>query len=64
MTSTAFAIDGFLTVKTLGVARGIIVRSRSIVGKIGVALQTRSSAAHSEALDCRRRRVPRAYSKS
>src|SRR5437773_8471100 len=40
MTSTAFAIDGYRTVKTLGVVRGIIVRSRSIVGTIGAALQT------------------------
>ncbi len=40
MTSTAFVIDGYRTVKTLGVVRGIIVRSRSIVGNIGAALQT------------------------
>jgi uncharacterized protein YbjQ (UPF0145 family) len=40
MTSTAFTIDGYRTVKTLGVVRGIIVRSRSIVGNIGAALQT------------------------
>jgi uncharacterized protein YbjQ (UPF0145 family) len=40
MTSTAFKIDGYRTVKTLGVVRGIIVRSRSIVGNIGAALQT------------------------
>ena len=40
MTSTAFTIDGYRAVKTLGVVRGIIVRSRSIVGNIGAALQT------------------------
>jgi len=40
MTTTAFTIDGYRTVKTLGVVRGITVRSRSIVGNIGAALQT------------------------
>ena len=40
MTTTAFTIDGYRTVKTLGVVRGIIVRSRSIVGNIGAAFQT------------------------
>jgi len=40
MTTTTFAIDGYRTVKTLGVVRGIIVRSRSIVGNIGAAFQT------------------------
>ena len=40
MTTTAFALDGFRVVKTLGVVRGIIVRSRSIFGTIGAGLQT------------------------
>jgi uncharacterized protein YbjQ (UPF0145 family) len=40
MTTTTFTLDGFRTVKTLGVVRGIIVRSRSIVGNIGAAFQT------------------------
>src|SRR5258708_4458742 len=40
ITTTAFTIDGYRTVKTLGVVRGIIVRSRSIVGNIGAAFQT------------------------
>jgi uncharacterized protein YbjQ (UPF0145 family) len=40
MTSTTFEITGYRTVKTIGVVRGIIVRSRSIVGNIGAALQT------------------------
>lgn len=39
MTTTAFTIDGYRTVKTLGVVRGIIVRSRSIVGNIGAGFQ-------------------------
>jgi uncharacterized protein YbjQ (UPF0145 family) len=40
MTSTTFEITGYRTVKTIGVVRGIIVRSRSIVGNIGAAFQT------------------------
>ena len=40
MTTTAFELEGFRIVKTLGVVRGIIVRSRSIFGTIGAGLQT------------------------
>ena len=40
MTSTAFTIDGFKITRTLGVVRGITVRSRSIFGTIGGSLQT------------------------
>jgi uncharacterized protein YbjQ (UPF0145 family) len=40
MTTTAFEMSGYRVVKTLGVVRGIIVRSRSIVGTIGAGLQT------------------------
>src|SRR2546422_9093366 len=40
MTTTAFELDGYRIVKTFGVVRGIIVRSRSIVGTIGAGLQT------------------------
>src|SRR6266446_5210497 len=40
MTTTAFDLDGYRTVKNLGVVRGIIVRSRSIIGSIGAGLQT------------------------
>jgi uncharacterized protein YbjQ (UPF0145 family) len=40
MTTTAFTIDGYRIVKTFGVVRGIIVRSRSIFGTLGAALQT------------------------
>jgi uncharacterized protein YbjQ (UPF0145 family) len=39
-TTTAFSLDGYRITKTLGVVRGIIVRSRSIVGSIGAGLQT------------------------
>jgi uncharacterized protein YbjQ (UPF0145 family) len=40
MTTTAFTIDGYQTVRTLGVVRGVTVRSRSIAGSIGAAFQT------------------------
>ena len=40
MTSTSFELDGYRTARTLGVVRGIVVRSRSIFGTIGAGLQT------------------------
>jgi len=40
MTTTAFELDGYRIVKSFGVVRGIIVRSRSIFGTIGAGLQT------------------------
>ena len=40
MTTSAFAIEGYRIKKNLGVVRGIMVRSRSIFGTIGGALQT------------------------
>jgi uncharacterized protein YbjQ (UPF0145 family) len=40
MTTTAFEIPGFRIVHNLGLVRGITVRSRSIFGTIGGALQT------------------------
>jgi uncharacterized protein YbjQ (UPF0145 family) len=40
MTTTAFTIDGHKIVKSLGIVRGITVRSRSIFGTIGGSLQT------------------------
>jgi uncharacterized protein YbjQ (UPF0145 family) len=40
MTTTAFVLDGYKTTKTLGVVRGVTVRSRSILGTIGASLQT------------------------
>ena len=40
MTTTAFTLDGFRIVRTLGLVRGITVRSRSIFGTIGASLQT------------------------
>jgi uncharacterized protein YbjQ (UPF0145 family) len=40
LTTTAFTIDGYRITKTFGIVRGITVRSRSIFGTIGGALQT------------------------
>jgi uncharacterized protein YbjQ (UPF0145 family) len=40
MTTTAFTIDGYRIAKTLGVVRGVKVRSRSVLGTIGASLQT------------------------
>jgi uncharacterized protein YbjQ (UPF0145 family) len=40
MTTTAFTLDGYRIVETKGVVRGVIVRSRSVVGTLGAALQT------------------------
>lgn len=40
MVTTAFSLEGYRISKNLGVVRGITVRSRSIIGNIGVALQT------------------------
>ena len=40
LTTTAFTLDGYRVTRTLGVVRGIMVRSRSIFGTIGGSLQT------------------------
>ncbi len=40
MVTTAFELPGFRVVRTLGVVRGITVRSRSIFGFIGASFQT------------------------
>jgi uncharacterized protein YbjQ (UPF0145 family) len=40
MVTTAFAIDGFRVVRTLGVVRGVTVRSRSLLGTLGGTLHT------------------------
>jgi uncharacterized protein YbjQ (UPF0145 family) len=40
MTTTAFDLPGYRVTRNLGVVRGITVRSRSIFGTIGGALQT------------------------
>ena len=40
MVTTTFELQGYHVVKNLGVVRGIVVRSRSVVGTIGASLQT------------------------
>jgi uncharacterized protein YbjQ (UPF0145 family) len=40
MVTTQFELDGFHVTRTLGVVRGIVVRSRSVFGTIGASLQT------------------------
>ena len=41
--TTAFDLPGQRVVRNLGVVRGIIVRSRSIVGNFGAAIQSREA---------------------
>lgn len=40
LTTTANTLAGYTIVEELGVVRGIVVRSRSIVGNIGASIQT------------------------
>lgn len=40
MTSTTFTIDGYRIDQNLGVVRGIVVRSRSVIGTLGASIQT------------------------
>lgn len=40
LTTTAFSLDGYHIVQTLGVVMGITVRSRSVFGTIGASFQT------------------------
>jgi uncharacterized protein YbjQ (UPF0145 family) len=40
LTTTAFDLPGFRIVKSFGVVRGIIVRSRSVIGNFGASLQS------------------------
>jgi uncharacterized protein YbjQ (UPF0145 family) len=40
MTTTAFTLDGYKVDRSLGIVRGIVVRSRSLFGTIGAGLQT------------------------
>lgn len=39
-TTTGFDLPGYRIVECLGVVRGVVVRSRSVVGTIGAGLQT------------------------
>ncbi len=40
MTSTTFELPGYRIQRSLGMVRGIIVRSRSLIGNLGAGLQT------------------------
>jgi len=40
MVTTAFEITGYRVVRTIGLVRGVTVRSRSIFGTIGASLET------------------------
>ena len=40
LTTTTFELAGYRITRSLGVVRGIIVRSRSIVGNIGASIQS------------------------
>ncbi len=40
MTTTTFTLDGFQIKKHLGVVRGVVVRSRSLVGTLGGVIHT------------------------
>ena len=40
MVTTALELPGYRIVRNLGIVRGIIVRSRSVIGNLGAALQT------------------------
>ena len=38
--TSAFELDGMTITKNLGIVRGIVVRSRSVVGQIGAGIQS------------------------
>src|SRR5438309_4574328 len=40
LTTTTFELPGFRVAKSFGVVRGIIVRSRSVIGNIGASIQS------------------------
>jgi len=40
LTTTTFELPGYRVVKSLGVVRGIVVRSRSSIGNLGAHLQS------------------------
>ncbi len=40
LTTTAFDLPGYRVTKSFGVVRGIIVRSRSVIGNLGASIQS------------------------
>ena len=59
MVTTQFELDGFRVTRTLGVVRGIVVRSRSIFGTIGAGLQTLVGGNITLLTNLARRRAPK-----
>lgn len=39
LTTTTFELPGYRVVKSFGVVRGIVVRSRSVIGNMGASIQ-------------------------
>jgi uncharacterized protein YbjQ (UPF0145 family) len=46
MTSTTFTLEGFRVLHSLGVVRGVTVRSRSLFGTVGARLENPARRAH------------------
>ena len=61
MVTTQFELDGFRVTRTLGVVRGIVVRSRSIFGTIGAGCRRWSAATSRCSRICARRRAQEAF---
>ena len=40
LTTTAFELPGYRITKNFGVVRGIVVRSRSVIGNVGAGIQS------------------------
>ena len=40
LTTTTFELPGYRVVKSVGIVRGIVVRSRSVIGNIGAGIQS------------------------
>lgn len=40
LTTTGFELPGYRTIKSFGVVRGIVVRSRSVIGNFGASIQS------------------------
>jgi len=40
LTTTAFELTGYRTTRSFGVVRGIVVRSRSVIGNMGASIQS------------------------
>ena len=57
LVTTAFDLPGYRVLKSLGLVRGIVVRSRSVIGNFGAAIQlfsagtSRSTPDSASALD-------------